>query len=180
MSDAARPQAQGKPPVSILAVLALALAFLCMPVGLVLAIIALVRINKSGGRLGGKTIAIVALVLNLVLVPTCGGIYAAIAIPNFIKFQCRSKQSEARSNLKALFVAEEMFKAEHQGYSPDLAAIGFSPMGERLRYDYVIVSADPQSFRAEARGKDDMAGDVWAITAANDLQSVQDKCGAGE
>ena len=45
------------------------------------------------------------------------GILAAIAIPNFIKFQARSKQSEAKSNSKAMFTAEKAFFAEKDRYS---------------------------------------------------------------
>lgn len=180
MSHGHQGQEPAPPPTSTLAVVALVMSFLCMPIGLILAIVALVRINKSNGALGGKTLAIIALALNLVLVPMCGGVYAAIAIPNFIKFQCRSKQSEAKANLKSLFVAQELYRAEKNAYANDLATIEFKPQGQSIRYDYVVVEATPEAFRAEARGTGDMAGDLWVITNANDLQNVQNKCGPAE
>lgn len=182
MSLSPPPAAGAKPPVSTLAVVALVCSVLCWGVflGLILGIIALVRINKRAGALGGKTLAILAIVINLALIPTCGGIYAAIAIPNFIKYQCRAKQSEARANLRALAVAEEMFKAERGTYAPDLAALGFKPQGDRLRYDYVVVAATADEFRAEARGKEDMAGDTWVITRGGDPQAAQDRCAVGD
>jgi len=63
------------------------------------------------------------------------GILAAIAIPNFIKFQARSKQSEAKTNLKALFQAEKAYFAERDTYSNDMQAIGFIPeRGNRYAY----------------------------------------------
>lgn len=170
-----------KPPVSTLAVVALVCSVLCWFgfLGLILGVIALVRINKRQGALGGKTLAVLAIVLNLALIPTCGGVYAAIAIPNFIMFQCRSKQSEAKANLKALSAAEEMYRAEHEAYTPDLAALRWQPAGgERLRYDYLVVSAAKESFRAEARGTGDMAGDLWAITEAGEVEAVADHCSA--
>ncbi len=62
------------------------------------------------------------------------GILAMIAIPNFIKFQCRAKQSEAKSNLKALFQAQKSFMSEHDEYA-SLARVGFAPEpGNRYTY----------------------------------------------
>ncbi|OGQ25382.1 MAG: hypothetical protein A2138_26625 [Deltaproteobacteria bacterium RBG_16_71_12] len=181
MSQGPEHQQPQKPPTSTLAIVSLITSFLCWPVflGLILGIVSLVRINKSDGKLGGKTLAIIAIVMNLCLIPTCGGIYAAIAIPNFIMFQCRSKQSEAKGNLKALHVAEELYRGDKDSYTQDLGALEFKPMGQTIRYDYVVVEASREGFRAEARGKGDMAGDVWAITNANDVQNVQNKCRSG-
>ncbi len=178
MSNASQVPHAGKPPVSTLAVVALimsVLAWWCLG-GLFLGVIALVRINKRGGALGGKTLAILAISLNLALIPACGGIVAAVAIPALVRYECVAKQGEARANLKALFVAEEQYRAEHEDYTDDLAALGFQPMGDRLRYRYAVVSASPQGFSAEARGTDDMAGDVWAITNANELVNAGEKC----
>jgi type IV pilus assembly protein PilA len=164
------------PKTSTLAVVALVMSILFFPVGLVLAIVALVRISSSRGALGGQAIAIVALVISLLVVPFCGGLAAAIAIPNFVKFQCRSMQSEAKANLKALLVAEESFRGENNTYSTDTAAIGFQPAGNKLRYRYVVTTATATAFGAEARGEGDVDGDVWTIDQDGKLQSVQNTC----
>src|SRR5438132_3208834 len=55
--------------------------------------------------------------IELMIVVAIIGILAAIAIPNFIKFQARSKQSEAKANLKAAFTAEKAFFQEKDSYS---------------------------------------------------------------
>ena len=55
--------------------------------------------------------------IELMIVVAIIGILAAIAVPNFIKFQCRSKQSEAKGNLKALYVSQESTRAENDAYS---------------------------------------------------------------
>src|SRR5215470_14129215 len=75
--------------------------------------------------------------IELMIVVAIIGILAAIAIPNFIRFQARSKQSEAKSNLKAIFTGQRSFFGERDTYSAVAANIGFAP--ERgNRYDYVL------------------------------------------
>ena len=156
MSNAPQPQ---KPPTSALAVVGLVMTLLCMqPVAFILSLVALLRINGSKGALGGQALAIIALCLTL---PMCG-ISAAVAIPGFVKYQCNAKQTEAKASLKALYVAEEAFKGEHNAYSKDMAALNFNPHG--MRYTYEIVEATPSVFRAEARAGADLHGDVWQIT----------------
>jgi type IV pilus assembly protein PilA len=55
--------------------------------------------------------------IELMIVVAIIGILAAIAIPNFIKFQAKAKQSEAKSNLKAIFIAKKSYHAEHTSYA---------------------------------------------------------------
>lgn len=65
----------------------------------------------------------------------CLGIISAIAIPNFIKFQSRSKQAECKSNLKAWYTAERAYHAEKDAYSASIQEVGFSPeRGNRYAY----------------------------------------------
>src|SRR6516162_3258833 len=78
--------------------------------------------------------------IELMIVVAIIGILAAIAIPNFIRFQARSKQSEAKTNLKAAFTGQRSFFGERDAYSPFAANIGFAP--ERgNRYDYMLDDA---------------------------------------
>ena len=167
-------QQDSSAPTSKLAIGALASVFFCPPFALIFAIIALVRIAGSNGRLGGKTIAIVAICLNLATVPVVA-ILAAIAVPSFVKYQCKSKQSEAKTNLRALAVQQAQFLAVRGEYSGDPAAIHFRQTG--TRYQYAIVSADKTSFVAEAKGyAAELSGDIWRITNNNDLVNVTDRC----
>ena len=46
------------------------------------------------------------------------GILAAIAIPNFLRFQAKSKQSEAKTNLGGIFTAETAYFAKTTGTEP--------------------------------------------------------------
>jgi type IV pilus assembly protein PilA len=73
--------------------------------------------------------------IELMIVVAIIGILAALAIPNFIRFQARSKQSEVKANLKSAFTAEKAYYQEHDQYSSCIKKIGFSPeRGNRYRY----------------------------------------------
>lgn len=65
----------------------------------------------------------------------CLGSVAAIAVPNFYKFNRRSIQSEVKTNLKGAFTAEKAYFAEKDTYSESLEQVGFIPdRGNRYRY----------------------------------------------
>jgi len=75
--------------------------------------------------------------IELMIVVAIIGILAAIAIPNFIKFQARSKQSEAKANLKAVFTAEKAFFQEKDRFSSLTGEVGFEPERNN-RYAYFL------------------------------------------
>jgi len=75
--------------------------------------------------------------IELMIVVAIIGILAAIAIPNFIKFQARSKQGEARLNLKGFFTSQKSFYQERNFYSSNMLRVGFKPeRGNRYTYDF--------------------------------------------
>jgi type IV pilus assembly protein PilA len=54
--------------------------------------------------------------IELMIVVAIIGILAAIAIPNFLKYQAKSKQSEAKMNLGAIGTSAEAYHAEKDTY----------------------------------------------------------------
>lgn len=135
--------------------------------------------------------------IELMIVVAIIGILAAIAVPNFIKFQCRSKQSEAKGNLKALYVSQESFRAENDTYTAiapvaaDLTGaaavtraqttnvLGWVPKGQKLRYGYTIGTANATAFDAGAGagiGAVSDLADTWQINSANQLTNVANGC----
>ncbi|MEW6719074.1 MAG: prepilin-type N-terminal cleavage/methylation domain-containing protein [Thermodesulfobacteriota bacterium] len=74
--------------------------------------------------------------IELMIVVAIIGILAAIAIPNFLKFQAKSRQSEAKSNLGAIFTGQVSYFGENNLYST-FSAINWSPSGTP-RYRYTL------------------------------------------
>lgn len=68
--------------------------------------------------------------IELMIVVAIIGILAAIAIPNFLRFQLKAKSSEGKVNIAAIRTAEEAFNAEFGTYvgvllqNPAIASIG--------------------------------------------------------
>src|SRR5712671_1810569 len=75
--------------------------------------------------------------IELMIVVSIIGILAAVAIPNFFEFQARSKQSEAKANLKAIFTAEKAFFQEKNRFSSLTGEVGFEPERNN-RYAYFL------------------------------------------
>ncbi len=65
--------------------------------------------------------------IELMIVVAIIGLLAALAIPNFIKFQARARQSEAKANLKSLFTAQKAYYGDKSMYYDELNVIGFAP-----------------------------------------------------
>jgi type IV pilus assembly protein PilA len=85
----------------------------------------------------------------------CPGVLAAIAIPNFIKFQARSKQHECKANLKAWYTTQRAYFHERNTYSASIEEVGFSPeRGNRYAYfagpGPVVDQGAPQVVRTAA------------------------------
>src|SRR4051812_8226455 len=81
------------------------------------------KVERMSKRLIKKGFTLIELMIVVAII----GILAAIAIPNFIRFQARAKQSEAKGNLKSIFTAERSYFQEHDRYGDNFKTIGFAP-----------------------------------------------------
>jgi len=127
--------------------------------------------------------------IELMIVVAIIGILAAIAIPNFIKFQLRSKASEGKVNLAAIRTAQESFFAEVGTYfmwsaspasapgqvktafasacsvppasgAPGFCFIGWEPEGD-VYYQYAVqTNGSANQFFADAQSDIDGDGNV--------------------
>jgi type IV pilus assembly protein PilA len=109
--------------------------------------------KKLHARKGGFTL------IELMIVVAIIGILAAIAIPNFLRFQLKAKSSEGKTNIAAIRTAEQSYYSEFGTYvstanatpnspptsakqafgSPDpgLDRIGWSPEGQ-VYFNYMV------------------------------------------
>ena len=118
--------------------------------------------------------------IELMIVVAIIGIMAAIAIPNFLNYMCKSKQTEAKQGLGAIATNEESWKAEatNDSYTTSTSNVGFAPKGTP-RYSYFFASAaDTESFAAESssssvRGTNT---DYWTINQARALGNTTNGC----
>lgn len=73
--------------------------------------------------------------VELMIVVAVIGILASFAIPNFMRIQARVKQSEAKANLRALYVAQAGYFHEKDRFTQCLRRAGFLPeRGNRYMY----------------------------------------------
>jgi type IV pilus assembly protein PilA len=84
------------------------------------------------GKRGKKGFTLIELMIVVAII----GILAAIAIPNFLKFQAKSKMSEAKTNLGAIYTGQLAYFGEQNSYG-DFTAINWSPSGTP-RYHFAL------------------------------------------
>lgn len=72
--------------------------------------------------------------IELMIVVAIIGVLAAIAVPNFQKYQAKSRQSEAKSLLTAIYTSNKAWFSEWALYTGDFGAMGMLPEGD-LRYN---------------------------------------------
>ena len=67
--------------------------------------------------------------IELMIVVAIIGILAAIAIPNFLTYQAKAKQSEAKLGLGGLFTTATSYFAENNTYTATPLQLGYQPAG---------------------------------------------------
>jgi type IV pilus assembly protein PilA len=72
--------------------------------------------------------------VELMVVVAIIGILAAVAIPNYQKYQAKARQSEAKIALASIYTAEKSFNSENGSYTGCLTQAGFVPEGANRYY----------------------------------------------
>ena len=132
--------------------------------------------------------------IELMIVVAIIGILAAIAIPNFLRYQLKSKTAEAKTNIGAIKTSEEAWKAENDFYANCAAnplavtatgakqawvvmaagngwpEIGYQP-ASNVYYQYQVQSGGTVSTAAIGAIAAGAAGTDMAIGAVSDLDN---------
>ena len=84
--------------------------------------------KKFHNRKGGFTL------IELMIVVAIIGILAAIAIPNFLRFQLKAKSSEGKTNLAAIRTAEESYYSEFGNYVSSSASPAVYGLNKKVAF----------------------------------------------
>jgi Tfp pilus assembly protein PilE len=98
-------------------------------------------------------------------------VLAIVAIPNYISYQNRSRQSEARVLLCGIYASEVTYFAEHSVYAGSFDQINFRPASEPKYYKnwYLNISGNRYHFTASCSANldSDNVMDLWLVTDCN-------------
>jgi type IV pilus assembly protein PilA len=130
--------------------------------------------------------------IELMIVVAIIGILAAIAIPNFLRYQLKAKTAEAKTNIGAIKTSQEAWKAENDFYANCVAnpagvtatgakqawvvgaagtgwpEIGYQP-SSNVYYQYQVATGGTASAAAIGAIAAGSAGTDMAIGAVSDL-----------
>ena len=118
--------------------------------------------------------------IELMIVVAIIGVMAAIAIPNFLSYMCKAKQTEVKQGLGVIAKSQESWKAEAMDdkYTTNTMNLGFSPKGN-TRYTYYFTgAADTDSFEAAASSTSIRSNrdDEWTINQEFVLRNTTNAC----
>ncbi len=106
--------------------------------------------------------------IELMIVVAILGILAAIAIPNFMRFQAKSKQSEAKTNLGAVGTTAEAWRSESDTYVATWAQLGWAAQGgtrDGYSYNDALLAGTPSvAGNCATAGAADAGADAAAAT----------------
>lgn len=67
--------------------------------------------------------------VELMVVVAIIGVLATVAVPNYMKFQSKAKQTSAKTELAGVYTAEKAFFVEYTSYHNSLPLVGYVPEG---------------------------------------------------
>jgi type IV pilus assembly protein PilE len=118
---------------------------------------------------------------ELLVVLVIIGVLVLLALPRLMPVVTKAKTTEAKLNLKQVYMLEKSYKFEYDRYSENLAEISFDQEtlvtdGGTARYKIEIAESDLNSFKAIATSVIDFDNDgkfnVWEVTQTGKIKEV--------
>lgn len=118
---------------------------------------------------------------ELLVVLVIIGVLILLALPRLLPVVTKAKTTEAKLNLKQVYMLEKSYKYEYDKYSMNLTEIGYEQEkliseGGPARYVIEIKSANENSFRAIATSTVDFDNDgifnQWEVTENGMIKEV--------
>ena len=112
--------------------------------------------------------------MEVMIVVVIIGILAALAYPNLEKYLKRARQTEAKTNLSAIYTAQKIYFTLHQSYAEDINELDLS-LAQGDPYTFTIQEASTSTFKAQAEGNiDDDVLETWTIDQDKNLLNTID------
>ena len=112
--------------------------------------------------------------LEVMIVVVIIGILATLAYPSLEGYLQRSKQTEAKVGLSAVYTAQKIYFAINQTYADSLSNLDVQlETGGSSRYS-ITLTGSSSSFTATAKGNldDDAVLEIWTIDQNKTLQNT--------
>ena len=112
--------------------------------------------------------------LEVMIVVVIIGILTTLAYPSLGGYLQRSKQTEAKVGLSAVYTAQKIYFAINQTYADSLSNLDVQlETGGSSRYS-ITLTGSSSSFTATAKGNldDDVVLDIWTIDQNKTLQNT--------
>jgi len=131
--------------------------------------------TRNNNRLDAFTLTELLVVLVII------GILVLIALPNMSSTVNDARATEAQINLNHLYEKQETYRMAKLRYASNIEELGFEQpvlidAGGNAFYQYSIVDAGDNSFKAQAKASKDFDGDgqfnLWEIDNAKQLKEV--------
>jgi len=112
--------------------------------------------------------------MEVMIVVVIIGFLAALAYPNLEKYLKRARQTEAKTNLSAIYTTQKIYFSLHQSYADDINELDLS-LAQGDLYTFTM-EASTSTFKAQAEGTidDDAALDTWTINQEKNLFNTID------
>lgn len=98
--------------------------------------------------------------VELMVVVAIIGVLSAVAVPNFKKYQAKSKTSEAKLQLSAAYTALQSFNSDYDTYHVCLRYMGYNPTNEAQQRIYSVGFGDSISLASFTGASCDVSSGV--------------------